>query len=346
MVNSLNNERDAILKNLLANEEPEDNETGLNEDIDTGNEDDFDNGDEDDFDQPLEASQEEEQPVEEKQPTQQPTAPVANADAPLDTKKLGFKADKAGNLVDAEGKIVFTAGRSRALYEKVKGALYKESQAKEEILTEFNKVTTAARELLGRYNTLKEDKNYGEKLGLTPDENKQAAEMMAQMKLDPKTGIKKILTMVHLAGTDLSDIGVKGPLDAKEVARHMLELQEAKKPKEKSAEDAAKEEGMAFLGRHPDAVPHVQMIADAKMRFPHMSLDQIWFEIKRSASRPAPTAPVEKPTRQRQPAQKPGRIIPRNGNRSQLSLKPADTTKSFSDIGRELLRDINNLEAN
>src|SRR5690606_16143991 len=105
------------------------------------------------------------------------------------------------------------------------------------------------RELMTRYKSLKDQKNYPQSLGLNDDEIKQAAEIMAQIKLDPKAGVRKILTILHMNGTDLSDLGVTGPLDPKEVARQTLELQEARKPKEKTPQEQAKEEALSFFNR-------------------------------------------------------------------------------------------------
>lgn len=332
MAKEIEEQKQSILDNILSQEDKDEIAGGENEELDTG--DDIE-GDETDEETHHEENEDEDDPEPAKQPA---TASVA--DQPLDKKKLGFKADKAGNLVDKDGKVVFAAGRPRALYEKVKTALYQSDKDKQELTQTLTGVISSAKQLMSRYKQLKEQKNYPQSLGLTDDEIKQASEIMAQMKLDPKAGVRKVLTILHMNGTDLSDLGVTGPLDPKEVARQTLALQEANKPKAKTPQEEARAEAIAFFNRHSDAEPHVGMITEAKRRFPHMTLDQIWFQIKLAAA----TASVGKQSRK--PAGKPDRVIPRNSQRNgKLSLRSVDPSKSFSDIGKELLRDLQNIEA-
>lgn len=255
--------------------------------------------------------------------------------------RFAFKEDRMGNFIDKDGNIIVRRGKARDVFVKIKKAYQKEQNEKKAITTQFQEVVGTARELLNRYNTLKEEKNHFEKVGLSDTEARQAAEIGALMKLDPKAGVRKILTILHLNGTDLSDIGVTSPVDAKEVARHTLEMQELRKPKEKTPEEKAREEVVGFLDRHPTARQYTGPLAEAKRRFPQMTYDEIWYQLLVAANK--------------QEKRQPQRPIPRNSHRTtapvaernpggKLSLRAVDPSQSFSQISRDLLRDIQALE--
>lgn len=274
-------------------------------------------------------------------PEKPATRPVAD---PEDERndKFSFKEDRQGNFIDKDGNIIVRRGKSRDIFVKIKKAYLKEQNTNKQLSTQFQETVAAARELLTRYNDLKSKKNYFESVGLSDDEAKQAADIGALIKLDPKAGVRKMLTLLHLNGTDLSDIGVTGPVDAQTVARHMLEMQEAKRPKEKSEEDKVREEVQGFLGRHPTAREYSGVLAEAKRRFPQMTYDELWYQLLLHAKQP-----------QQQQQKPPARVIPRNTQREQrptapvagkLSLKAVDPSQSFSQIGRDLLRDLKQLE--
>lgn len=259
-------------------------------------------------------------------------------------EQFKFKEDREGNFIDKDGNIVVRKGKQRDLFVKIKKAYNTERSNFQKVAKDFQETVAAARELLTRYNNLKATKTYAESVGLTDEEAKTAADLHALMKLDPKAGIRKVLTMLHLGGTDLSDIGVKGPLDAKTVAEQVLALQEARRPKEKSDEDKAREEVEGFLGRHADARQYVNVLAEAKRRYPMMTYDQIWFQLLLHAKQKGVvTGPVDN--------KKPTRTFPKNSQRpaeqrsnKKLSLKSVDPSMTFSQIGRDLLRDIRELE--
>lgn len=330
-----------ILKNFAIDDEDQDqllpNEDNIEFDED---EEDHQEVEQDDDDQQQHVDQQEDEEEE------TATAPVVEDDEEAKRNdRFAFKEDRQGNFIDKDGRIIVRAGRQRDLFVKIKKAYIKADKEKQQITADFQETVSAAQELLRRYNDLKSTKNHFESVGLSNDEAKQAAEIGALMKLDPKAGVRKILTILHLNGTDLSDIGVTGPVDAKEVARHTLEMQEARKPKEKSAEDIAREEVQGFLGRHPTAKQYSGPLAEAKRRFPHMTFDEIWFQLLLHANKNA------KPQQQQRP---PANPIPRNTRRDtgpvgekpngKLSLKAVDPSQSFKQIGRDLLRDIRQLE--
>lgn len=339
--NDLETAQDEVLRNMIGdgkedadeNEEaPLGNEPGDDEEIVEE-----DNDENDDFEAEDDADETATEPVvdqRQQQQRQQPQQPDPN-------DRFQFKQDREGNLVDKDGKVVFKKGKPREIFTRLKKAYLTEQDRVTQVSQQFTQTVAAAKQLLSRYNDLKAQKNVAEKLGLTPAEAQEAAEMRALMKLDPKQAIRTILTKAHLSGTDLKDIGVTGPLDAKTVAAHMLELQKAQQPPAPTEEDEAKKEAEAFLKRHPTARQYTTPIAQAKMRYPHMTLDEIWFQLldfaKRQNGKTA-TGPVAG-------GKKPNRPIPHNASRprqmnGKISLKAVDPSQSFRDIGKQLLADI------
>jgi hypothetical protein len=268
--------------------------------------------------------------------------------------KKRLKEDKKGNLVDRKGNIVAAAGKERGIFTKMRERLAAEQQASQAMAKQLNDIAAGTRELMTKYKALQEQRAYGDTLGLTSAEQQEAQQFFAQSKIDPQGAIRKILTKFHLAGNDLSSIGVSGPLDPAEVARHLLELQEAKKPKPtepvKQDDPPEVKEVEAFMGRYPELAkvdPKIlTAIGDAKDKFPQMSLDEIWIKI-RDHLKAQKEQTTQKP-QQRQ--QTPARPIPNNGTTPRVSSKKGlDTSgrnpnQSFSDIGRELLADLKSLE--
>jgi len=297
--------------------------------------------DDDDDEIPVKAKQQEEP-----RQRQQEQQPRRDKKEEREKDPFNFAEDRQGNFIDADGNIVVPRGKPRDIFVKVKKALRTERSRNEQMSQQFITTVEASRELLSRYKELKEEKGYFESVGLSVDEAKQAADIGALMKLDPKAGIRKVLTILHLNGTDLSDIGVKGPLDVDEVARRTLELRDAREKltPQQEAEKTTRE----FLGRHPTARQYAGMLAQAKERFPHMTFDELWFELLLHAKNRR-QQPLQE---ERQERRDPPRVIPRNSQRStgpvvggrKLSLQAVDPSKSFKQIADELLADVRALE--
>lgn len=326
---------DEDLAQLGDNNEPDidDNDDGDDATGDVGNNDDLDNDD-----------------------REQSRDKKADVDEDL---KLSYKSDKKGNLIDDKGRIVAGAGKERGIFEKLKKKLGDREQDVTKLAGQLSQVATATRELMSKYKALQEKKTYGEKLGLEEREEREAIELFARFKTDPKAALKTVLTKMHLAGQDLSDLGVAGPLDPAEVAKHVLELQkaeEAKKAPPATASVAQQDdqpgmrEAKAFLNEHPEILKYPQEVLDAvvqaKQRFPEKSLEEIWNKIHSHIK-----AQRNQKSQQRRQERRPERPIPHNqtsGDRRPkkkgLDLSARDTSKSFSDIGKELLAELKTLE--
>lgn len=250
--------------------------------------------------------------------------------------------DKDGNLLH-KGKVAVKAGKDRGVFEKVRSKLVEQEIVNKSLAGRLAEISKAGTELLRRYNELKESRQYHEKIGLDEREYKQAAEIMALAKTDPRGALRRVLTIMNLNGHDLSDIGVSGPLDPREVARHVLELEQSKRPTEPvapqmSPEKAAEEQARDFISRNQDVLQYenaFDIIARAKEKLPNMPLDEIWARIKAAANG------------QQQKKEPPQRIAPkpenrdvRQGKRSKLDISARSHSMSFEDIGKELLRDL------
>lgn len=347
-----------ILKSFASDEEDDvqllDDES---DGIDFADDADEDDDEVEDDDTPLQNEEDDEsstEPVEEEEDDDgfdETGEPKAKTDPYEDLEQaIRFKTDRQGNFLDKNGKIIIAKGKQRDLFVRLKKGYFSQKNEKAALLQRHQEVISTSQELVKRYKELKEQVNYAQTRGLNNEEAQQAVDLMAHAKVDPKSAIRKILTVLHVNGTDLSDLGVTGPLDPQEVAKATLEAQQALAAKQvKSPEEEAREEGISFLRRHPTAQNYVGMIAEAKRRYPHMSLDEIWYQLSvhkakaewEKAKKPA-TDPVEK---KRRPLMPNPQHKSRNGVvKGKLSMKAVDPTQSFDQIGRDLLRDLNALQ--
>ena len=321
-----------------------------------GNEPDLDDDDDDDGDSEVgtrshDKDDDDDDDDGDKQSRRRPTGDVDdNDDESNKQDRFSFKEDRAGNFVDRDGKIIIRAGKQRDLFVKLKKRWLAEEKAKKALESRFGETVQAAQSLLQRYKELKDKRTEFDNRGLTEPEIKQAADMAVMMKVDPKAAVRKLLTMLHMNGTDLKDIGVTGPVDAAEVARI---IEQRSRPKEETEEQKAEKEAKAFLDRHPAARAHTGVVAEAKRRFPHLSLDEIWYQLLIHAqSKKAKAKGSDTSDGNRQ--QKPNQVPARNGSREdqrrsptqgkRLSLNAVDPSQSFSQIGRDLLRDLKEIE--
>jgi len=280
------------------------------------------------------------------------TDPVDDNDEELTQR---YQEDpKTRNLLDKNGKVVAKAGQERTILERTKKALVEKNEAVAALTTRLRQVAAAGTEVLAKYKELQQESNYYKTIGLSKEQAKEAQDLYARFNTDPKGALKHIMTKMHLNGVDLSDIGVSGPLDAKAIADQAIsEYATRNKPVQKTPEENAKEEAMSFLSRHPDAAAQTEIIAQAKQRYPHLSLDTIWFKlsIHNALMKMAREQGLD-PRKGKQPDKRPdarNRPVARNSvdhsnKRKTLDLNPRDHKQSFEDIGKELLRDIRALE--
>lgn len=340
-----------ILSSFISDDEDQD-QLGLGNDV---SDDDDDDNDDTSLDTSRNDGNDDDDDNDDDNSTQQrrPTGDVDdNEDEDSKQDRFSFKEDRAGNFIDRDGRIIFRAGKQRDLFVKLKKRWLAEEKAKKALEARFGETVTAAQQLLQRYKDLRDKKTEFDNKGLTEPEIKQAAEFAVMMKIDPKAAVRKILTMLHMNGTDLKDIGVSGPVDAAEVARI---IEQRAQPKQETEEEKARKEAQSFLDRHPTAQRYTGVIAEAKRRYPHMSLDEIWFQLVLHAQKKQKEKSGKDNKRQpdNRQQQRPSPVSARNGRREEdhsdvrgrkLSLAAVDPSQSFSQIGRDLLRDLKDIE--
>lgn len=290
------------------------------------------------------------------------TEPVQNKkEEPEDDKIPAMKQDKNGNLLNKDGTIAVRGGKDRGVWDKLKTKLDKSEQEKTNLATQLGDIAARSRELMEKYKALRDEREYGAILGLEKTEQKEALELFAKFKLDPKGALKSVLTKLHLAGQDLSDIGVSAPLDPAEVAKHVLALQEKNKPTTapvaKEQDGDPNKEANDFMNRFPHLKarsPENDQMIDAivrgKERFPHLSFDEIYVRIREHLARNG-GKPIKKENTQPQDRRQDRPHGNNNHQRRESNKRGLDTSArspnmSFNDIGKELLRDLQELEEN
>ena len=260
-----------------------------------------------------------------------------------------YDVDKAGNVV-INGQIIARSGPERKIFEKFRNTFEEVNRQQHQMVKHIQDVVAAGKELKQKYDTLRENRGYGERIGLDDAETKQALDIAALAKNDPKAAAKKFLTLMQLSGTTIDDIGTEVPLDPATIAEQAVQKyvaeQEAKAKKEATTEPVESpeaKEAREWLDRNPKAVPFVQQLDQAKSRFPHLSYDQCWTLLQQGIDRAKKNA--DQQDRQRAAPKDPGTSQKTRTRRRQppKSTIP-DSAKSFKQIGADLLRELNSKE--
>ena len=263
-----------------------------------------------------------------------------------------YQTDANGNVV-IDGRIIAKAGTERKVFEMFRNS-FEQSNSQQLAMTQhIQKVVSAGKELHRRYQDLQANKNYGERIGLDVNETKQALDIAALAKNDPKMAVKKFLTLMQLNGTTIEDIGTDVPLDAKTVAEQAVanyvkqQGATAKKdpaPATNPVDDPALIEAKDFLDRNPQATQFVQQLDEAKAKFPHLTYDQCWDLLRKGIQRAQQS---KQPTRgkPKNAPRDPGTPAPTGRKRTipSRNLTP-DPNQSFKQIGADLLKELRTQE--
>lgn len=253
-----------------------------------------------------------------------------------------YDADERGNLVDKQGRIVAAAGKERSEFQKIRDNFKQEREQNHKLTRSLVELTRETKALWGKYKELRDRKSPAMEFGLNTNEEREAMQIAALAKADPMAAVKRVLTIAQLRGMDISDLGVQAPLDPAVIAREVAQIQQNEQRKAEPEPDPMQKEVDDFLSRNPDAYgtdnngrPLVQYIAEAKARFPQMTLDQIWYQIKASAqkTRTRKGATATRPVSRRQTT------VQRNKSKG-VSLEAAHPSNSFDSIATQLLKDI------
>lgn len=275
----------------------------------------------------------------------------ATEDVSLNAQQIigKYDVDQAGNVV-INGQVIARAGPERKIFEKFRNTFEEVNRQQHQMVKHIQDVVSAGKELKKRYDDLRENRGYGERIGLDDAETKQALDIAALAKNDPKAAAKKFLTLMQLSGTTIDDIGTEVPLDPATIAEQAVQKyvaeQEAKAKKDTATEPVETpevKEAREWLERNPNARPFVQQLDQAKTKFPHLSYDQCWTLLQQGIDR----------AKKRAEQQDPKRAAPKDPGTSQKTRtrrrQPPkstipDSAKSFKQIGADLLRELNSKE--
>jgi hypothetical protein len=203
-----------------------------------------------------------------------------------------LKEDAKGNLVDDNGAIMFPAGKSRALFEKVRkeGRQIREqgvnlaiSQRK---LVEYAKQTTQELEDY-KANPVRDAAKHH---GIPPQAYDQAIELAKSYAVDPINAIKTLLTRAHASGIDLSKIGTKVEADPEVLRKIQTEAMQAVLDKQNQKDvEPTQEQRLAeartiavnFFSQNLDALHYQKELQAVLQKYPNATLEQAWEAIQK-----------------------------------------------------------------
>jgi hypothetical protein len=289
---------------------------------------------------------------EEQQETQQETRqekPEVNDLTPAKRfpERAGVRPDGKGNLVDREGRVIATAGREARIYQELhrtKQGLDVERRHRADLDSRLNRAIGIAQELEREVTQYKAQQTQIEKFGVSPSEQLEALQLVAEAKQNPMNVLKKLLTRAAAQGIDLSELGMKGGTDTKAMldvireeigkATHpLIERSQAEKRQEAAQREKAEvfrrteTDVRNFFNQNPGAKQYVPVFHAVlkDQRFAHMSLGEIWARTQLNLLKNRQHAPAR-----RIPA---GKGQPMSNGRSDM----APISTSYDDILREVL---------
>ena len=282
------------------------------------------------------------------QPRQQQQQRQPQGESPYDPRAK-VQTDNRGNVYVA-GRKVASAGESAKVYMQwrkvAKELLAGGINANKQLVN----VANAAKELLGRYETLQQTRGMFDKAGLTVQDQNQMLELALAYKKNPIDGIKLMLTRAHLQGVDIKSLGVGGGIDPKALMDEMRGFMEAQlKPlhtqtTQNARREALRQEAEGFFERNAAAqdVANLvggshklaQILKGAKQQAPDLSLDELFqklhYQLLVKYKGQLPTGPVG----QRRPTRTEQRRVHRKMDKNMTRA-----LSSIDDIGASVLRD-------
>jgi len=290
------------------------------------------------------------EPKQKQQPPQQQQRLPASAEVRPDAK---------GNLVDARGNVVARAGKEARFYQQAANASRQlqsvQAQAAAHVSDLTNRLQRAVeigKEVYSRFETLQAQNAQMTKLGISPQEQLEAMQLVAMSKSNPVQALKTLLTRAAANGIDLSELGLNGGTDMKSLAdmlrgeiqqqmqplRQRTEAEQRQQQQQREQEQAfngAKVHVAQFFAQNPDAKPYLPVLDSVLQRYPQMSLGEIWAKLQlhlaqRQMRGPAP----EDRTRQRG-------AFPTGRGRLPARAKSqmADVNLSYEQIARQVMSD-------
>ena len=202
-----------------------------------------------------------------------------------------LKEDDNGNLLNNDGDIIALAGKSRTYYEGLRGEARKQRTAAETLAGQNLELSRRFAELYDEYKSMDHTRvtaaqSIVKETSFSDNEATNAIALMKQYKQDPIAAIKSLLTQAQASGIDVTQIGANitaNPADMRQTMQTMLEEHTAPQREQENQDRIqaeANKEANAFLQTFPEAENFHVQISQAKMRYPKMSLQEIWFKLK------------------------------------------------------------------
>lgn len=214
------------------------------------------------------------------------------------------KPDAQGNLRDANGKLVASAGREARYYQNAYKATRDLGVTRgqlEQTVTKFNNLVTTARGLQAKVTKYEAADSALKRFGFTPDQQLTAMQYYSDLQKDPKATIRSLLTKAAARGINLQELGLAAGqgVDPKDLMNLIkTELDERMQPlKDREVRDQqnqqrtdaqvraaneARAEVETFFTTNPEAAKFEPVFANllGDPRFQGMSLEHIWDKIQ------------------------------------------------------------------
>ncbi len=210
------------------------------------------------------------------------------------------RPDKQGNLIDKNGKIVARAGKEARLYQDVH-KFRGQAQTMQGQVAEVNGRLRKAVEIGQRlHRDLLEARAVNDSVkqfGLEQSEHLTALRLYKELRDNPQTAIKNILTRAAANGINIAELGATSGVDPKslvDLVRETIgkELNPLRESTAAAARQRQEETALAqrqgeiqsevdqFFRENPEAVPYLQVFTNTIKQYPKMTLGEIWSRIE------------------------------------------------------------------
>lgn len=269
-------------------------------------------------------------------------------------------ADHKGNLVNEYGQIVARAGKEARLYQdlhKVRGQLHTQAQTHERQVADVNQRLSKAVEIgRGFHQELTQLKAHADSVkqfGLDQGEHLTALRLFKELRDNPQTAIKNILTRAATNGINVAELGLApGGIDSKSLVdmvrqeignavnplRERTELENRQRvalEAQNARQTEINTEIKSFFDENPEALKYTPVFTQTIRQFPKMSLGECWARIQLQLQKnPQPRRPNSR-GQNGQRSLPNGRPAPMNGGGDDI----APVTESYDAIIQRAMRE-------
>jgi ribosome-binding protein aMBF1 (putative translation factor) len=298
------------------------------------------------------------------QPKGQDQQPARMSQTPQESRlpaSAEVHADHKGNLVNEYGQIVARAGKEARLYQdlhKTRGQLQTQSQAHErqinDVNTRLQKAVEIGRGFHQELTTLRAQTESVKQFGLDQGEHLTALRLFKELRDNPQSAIKNILTRAATNGINVTELGLApGGIDSKslldmirqEIGTAVNPLKERTEAENRQRAQLAQEnarkaeidgEVASFFDQNPDARQYLPVFTQTIQRFPGMTLGECWARIQlQLATNPPQRSPNSRGPNGRQRSLPNGRPAPMNAGQEDI----APVSESYDAIIQRAMRE-------